>query len=63
MTSFEYPITRIDIATNKVVQQFYGDGGDAIRFGLGSVWLSNMRAATSGGWIPSGLSLRSLSRA
>ena len=33
VTSFEYPITRIDVATNKVVQQFYGDGGDAIRFG------------------------------
>ncbi len=45
VTSFEFPITRIDIATNKVVQQFYGDGGDAIRFGLGSVWLSNLRAA------------------
>ena len=32
------------LATNKVVQQFYGEGGDAIRFGLGSVWLSNLRA-------------------
>ena len=45
VTSFEYPITRIDASTNKVVQQFHGDGGDAIRFGLGSVWLSNLRAA------------------
>ncbi len=45
VTSFEFPITRIDVATNKVVQQFHGDGGDAIRFGLGSVWLSNLRAA------------------
>ena len=45
VTSFEYPITRIDAATNKVAQQFHGDGGDAIRFGLGSVWLSNLRAA------------------
>jgi YVTN family beta-propeller protein len=45
VTSFEYPITRIDASTNTVVQQFYGDGGDAIRFGLGSVWLSNLRAA------------------
>lgn len=45
VTSFEYPITRIDVTTNKVVQQFYGDGGDAIRFGHGSVWLSNLRAA------------------
>ena len=45
VTSFEYPITRIDASTNKVVQQFYGDGGDSIRFGLGFVWLSNLRAA------------------
>jgi virginiamycin B lyase len=45
VTSFEYPITRIDVAANKVVQQFEGPGGDAIRFGHGSVWLSNLRAA------------------
>jgi DNA-binding beta-propeller fold protein YncE len=42
-TSFEYPITRIDPLQNKVVQQFFGPGGDAIRVGLGSVWLSNLR--------------------
>ena len=46
VTSFEFPISRIDPATNKVVQQFAGDGGDAIRVGLGSVWLSNLRAGT-----------------
>ena len=45
VTSFEFPITRIDVATNKVVQQFEGPGGDAIRFGHGSVWLSNLRQA------------------
>ena len=44
VTSFEFPISRIDPATNKVVQQFAGPGGDAIRVGLGSVWLSNLRA-------------------
>jgi virginiamycin B lyase len=43
VTSFEYPITRIDPSTNKVGQQFYGPGGDAIRVGHGSVWLSNLR--------------------
>ena len=42
-TSFEFPITRIDPATNTVVQQFFGPGGDAIRAGRGSVWLSNLR--------------------
>ena len=44
VTSFEYPITRIDPATNTVAQQFHGPGGDAIRVGHGSVWLSNLRA-------------------
>jgi YVTN family beta-propeller protein len=46
VTSFEFPISRIDPASGKVVQQFAGEGGDAIRVGLGSVWLSNIRAGT-----------------
>ena len=46
VTSFGFPITRIDPATNKVVQQFVGKGGDALRVGLGSVWLSNYEAQT-----------------
>ena len=44
VTSFEFPISRIDPTTGKVVQQFAGPGGDSIRVGLGSVWLSNIRA-------------------
>ncbi len=44
VTSFEFPLSRIDPATNAVVQQFYGPGGDSVRVGLGSVWLSNLRA-------------------
>ena len=43
VTSFEFPLSRIDPATNAVAQQFYGPGGDAVRVGLGSVWLSNLR--------------------
>jgi DNA-binding beta-propeller fold protein YncE len=46
VTSFGFPISRIDPQTDKVVQQFAGDGGDAIRAGLGSVWLSNLRQGT-----------------
>ena len=46
VTSFEFPISRIDPASGKVAQQFAGPGGDAIRVGLGSVWLSNIRAGT-----------------
>ena len=44
VTSFEFPLSRIDPSTNAVVQQFYGKGGDAVRVGLGSVWLSNLEA-------------------
>ncbi|HME05507.1 MAG TPA: glutaminyl-peptide cyclotransferase [Bryobacteraceae bacterium] len=46
VTSFGIPITRIDPLTNKAVQQFVGEGGDAIRVGLGSVWLSNYKGET-----------------
>jgi DNA-binding beta-propeller fold protein YncE len=42
-TSFGFPVSRIDPATNKVAQQFVGEGGDAIRAGRGSVWLSNYK--------------------
>jgi YVTN family beta-propeller protein len=40
VTAIDIPISRIDPATNQVVQQFVGKGGDAIRIGLGAVWLS-----------------------
>ncbi len=40
-TNNEFPITQIDVATNKVVKQWGGPGGDGIKFGFGSVWLSN----------------------
>jgi virginiamycin B lyase len=43
VTSFDFPISRIDPSRNRVVQQFAGPGGDAIRAGLGSVWLSNLK--------------------
>lgn len=46
VTAFTIPISRIDPATNKVVQQFTGDGGDAIRAGKGMLFVSNLRAAT-----------------
>jgi virginiamycin B lyase len=41
-TVFEFPLTRIDPATNKVVQQFFGKGGDSVRVGFGSVWLADL---------------------
>jgi len=39
----QIPITRIDPATNTVVKQWEGAGGDSIRVAFGSVWLSNLR--------------------
>jgi virginiamycin B lyase len=40
---FELPLTQIDPDTNKVIKQWAGSGGDAVRVGHGSVWLSNLR--------------------
>jgi virginiamycin B lyase len=42
-TVFQIPLTKIDVETNQVVAQWTGPGGDAVRFGHGSVWLSNLR--------------------
>jgi len=42
-TVFEVPITQIDPASNKVIKQWFGAGGDAIRAAHGSVWISNLR--------------------
>jgi streptogramin lyase len=45
-TLFQIPISEIDPATNQVIRQWVGEGGDSIRAGHGSVWLSNLRAHT-----------------
>jgi virginiamycin B lyase len=44
-TVFGYPITRVDVATNKVVDQWTGKGGDSIRYAHGSVWLTFLMGA------------------
>jgi virginiamycin B lyase len=41
VTAFGKPLSKIDPATNRVVTQYVGKGGDALRVGLGSLWLSN----------------------
>jgi YVTN family beta-propeller protein len=38
------PITCIDAATNTVTRQWQGKGGDSIRVGLGSIWLTNLKS-------------------
>jgi len=43
VTAMDYPLTRIDPSRNKVVQQFYGEGGDSVRAGRGWVWLTHLR--------------------
>lgn len=42
-TVFGFPITRIDPVTNQVTAQWAGEGGDSIRAGHGSLWLTNLR--------------------
>ncbi len=43
---FDFPLTQIDAATNKPIHQWAGPGGDGMRAGGGSVWLSNLRQQT-----------------
>ena len=43
VTMFGFPITRIDPSTNRVTGQWTGRGGDSIRAGLGSIWLTDLK--------------------
>jgi len=42
-TVFQIPLSEIDPASNQVIKQWFGPGGDSVRVGHGSVWLSNLR--------------------
>ncbi len=42
-TVFHIPMSEIDPESNKVIRQWVGDGGDSIRAGYGSIWLTNGR--------------------
>jgi hypothetical protein len=46
VTQAGFPITRIDPQTDKVVQQFYGDGGGMLQASANAVWLLNVRQGT-----------------
>lgn len=46
VTMHDVPLTRIDPETNKVVRQWLGPGGDSLRMGLGSIWLTNLKQQT-----------------
>jgi hypothetical protein len=41
-----FPLTRIDPGSEKVAQQFWGEGGGALQFGFNSIWLSNIKQGT-----------------
>jgi YVTN family beta-propeller protein len=43
-TLFHIPMSEIDPGSNQVIRQWVGDGGDSIRAGNGSIWLTNGRA-------------------
>ena len=40
-TVFEVPLSRIDPKTNRVVRQWIGKGGDSLRLGFGSLWITD----------------------
>jgi virginiamycin B lyase len=42
---FDFPLTQVDVKTNMQVKQWAGQGGDGVRFGFETVWLSNLRQA------------------
>lgn len=46
VTMPDTPVSRIDPATNRVVERFTGPGGDCISFAAGSIWLSNLQIGT-----------------
>lgn len=46
VTMHEVPLTRIDPESNKVVQQWVGPGGDSLRLGHSSIWLTNYKQQT-----------------
>ena len=41
-----FPLTRIDVADEKVVQQFWGEGGGGILTSAGAIWVSNLNNGT-----------------
>jgi streptogramin lyase len=41
-----FPVTRVELQTDKVAQQFFGDGGGGIQIGFNSIWLLNTRQKT-----------------
>jgi virginiamycin B lyase len=43
LTVFDVPLTRVDATTNRVVKQWIGKGGDSLRVGFDSLWLTDYK--------------------
>ena len=43
-TVFRVPLTRVDPKSNQIVRQWLGAGGDSVRFGFDSIWLTDLKA-------------------
>jgi virginiamycin B lyase len=42
-TVFEVPLSRIDAKANRVVKQWIGKGGDSLRLGIDSLWITDYK--------------------
>jgi virginiamycin B lyase len=43
LTVFDVPLTRVDETMNRVVKQWIGKGGDSLRFGFDSLWITDYK--------------------
>ena len=46
VTMMNVPLTRIDTKSNRAIRQWAGKGGDSLRFGFDSVWLTDYHKGT-----------------
>lgn len=42
-TVFNTPLTQVDATSNQLLRQWTGPGGDSVRYGHGSIWLTDLR--------------------
>lgn len=43
LSVFDVPLTRVDATTNRVVKQWIGKGGDSLRIGFNSLWITDYK--------------------
>ncbi len=43
LSVFDVPLTRVEATTNRVLKQWIGKGGDSLRFGFASVWITDYK--------------------